>query len=75
MAEAIQGAIVARREMQVLVADSIKFWFSHLPVFGFGRENISVPDFVRPKPFPLLMEARSIAREKIRMYGHPRKIK
>lgn len=29
----------------------------------------------RPKPFPLLMEARSIAREKVRMYGHPRKIK
>jgi hypothetical protein len=29
----------------------------------------------RPKPFPLLMEARSMAREKVRMYGHPRKIK
>ena len=29
----------------------------------------------RPKPFPLLMEARSIAREKVRMHGHPRKIK
>jgi len=29
----------------------------------------------RPKPFPLLTEARAIAREKVRMYGHPRKIK
>jgi Transposase DDE domain len=29
----------------------------------------------RPKPFPLLMEARSMAREKVRMHGHPRKIK
>jgi hypothetical protein len=29
----------------------------------------------RPKPFPLLTEARAIAREKVRMHGHPRKIK
>ena len=29
----------------------------------------------RPKPFPLLMEARAIAREKVRMHGHSRKIK
>jgi hypothetical protein len=29
----------------------------------------------RPKPFPLLMEARSIAREKVRKHGHLRKIK
>ena len=29
----------------------------------------------RPKPFPLLTEARAIAREKVRMQGHPRKIK
>ncbi|MDO8703875.1 MAG: IS4 family transposase, partial [Sulfuricaulis sp.] len=29
----------------------------------------------RPKQFPLLTEARAIAREKVRMYGHPRKIK
>jgi hypothetical protein len=29
----------------------------------------------RPKPFPLLTEARAIAREKIRAHGHPRKIK
>ena len=29
----------------------------------------------RPKPFPLLTEARGIAREKIRKYGHARKIK
>lgn len=29
----------------------------------------------RPKPFPLLTEARVIAREKVRMHGHPRKIK
>jgi len=29
----------------------------------------------RPKPFPLLTEARAIAREKIRKYGYARKIK
>jgi hypothetical protein len=29
----------------------------------------------RPKPFPLLTEARAIAREKVRIHGHPRKIK
>lgn len=29
----------------------------------------------RPKPFPLLTEPREIAREKVRMHGHPRKIK
>lgn len=29
----------------------------------------------RPKPFPLLTEARAIAREKVRKHGHPRKIK
>lgn len=29
----------------------------------------------RPKPFPLLTEARAVAREKVRMQGHPRKIK
>lgn len=29
----------------------------------------------RPKQFPLLTEARAIAREKVRMHGHPRKIK
>jgi hypothetical protein len=29
----------------------------------------------RPKPFPLLTEPREIAREKVRKYGHPEKIK
>ena len=29
----------------------------------------------RPKPYPLLMEERKKAREKIRKYGHPKKIK
>lgn len=29
----------------------------------------------RPKPLPLLTEARAIAREKIRKYGHARKMK
>jgi hypothetical protein len=29
----------------------------------------------RPKPFPLLMEQREKAREKIRKYGHPKKIR
>ena len=29
----------------------------------------------RPKPFPLLTQPRVIAREKIRQYGHPRKVK
>ena len=29
----------------------------------------------RPKQFPLLTEARAIAREKVRIHGHPRKIK
>lgn len=29
----------------------------------------------RPKPFPLLTEARAIARENVRRHGHPRKIK
>ena len=29
----------------------------------------------RPKPFPLLMEKREQAREKVRKYGHPRKLK
>ncbi len=29
----------------------------------------------RPKPFPLLTEARAMAREKVRMHGHSRKIK
>lgn len=29
----------------------------------------------RPKPFPLLTAARAIAREKVRMHGHSRKIK
>jgi hypothetical protein len=29
----------------------------------------------RPKPFPLLTEARAIAREKVRKHGHSRKIK
>lgn len=29
----------------------------------------------RPKPFPLLTEPRAIARERVRMHGHPRKIK
>lgn len=29
----------------------------------------------RPKQFPLLTEARAIARENVRMHGHPRKIK
>lgn len=29
----------------------------------------------RPKPFPLLTKSRAIAREAIRKYGHPRKIK
>jgi Transposase DDE domain len=29
----------------------------------------------RPKPFPLLMESRSMAREKVRKHGHPRKVK
>ena len=29
----------------------------------------------RPKPFPLLTQPRSLAREAVRKYGHPRKIK
>jgi hypothetical protein len=29
----------------------------------------------RPKPFPLLTEPRAIAREKVRIHGHSRKIK
>ncbi len=29
----------------------------------------------RPKPFPLLTKPRAIAREAVRKYGHPRKIK
>lgn len=29
----------------------------------------------RPKPFPLLMEQREMVREKIRKYGHPKKIR
>ena len=29
----------------------------------------------RPKPYPLLTEPRAIAREKIRKYGHPKKLK
>ena len=29
----------------------------------------------RPKPFPLLTQPRAIAREKVRRYGHPRKVK
>ena len=28
----------------------------------------------RPKPFPLLMEKRDLARAKIRKYGHPQKL-
>lgn len=29
----------------------------------------------RPKPYPLLMQPRAIMREKVRRYGHPRKVK
>ncbi len=29
----------------------------------------------RPKPFPLLTQPREIAREHIRKYGHPKKLK
>ena len=29
----------------------------------------------RPKPFPLLTKSRSIAREDVRKYGHPKKLK
>ena len=29
----------------------------------------------RPKPFPLLTKPRQIAREEIRMHGHPKKLK
>ncbi len=29
----------------------------------------------RPKPFPLLTEARAIARERVRKHGHPKKLK
>lgn len=29
----------------------------------------------RPKPFPLLMQPRAIARENVRRYGYPRKVK
>lgn len=29
----------------------------------------------RPKPYPLLMQTRSAAREKVRKYGHPKKVK
>ena len=29
----------------------------------------------RPKPFPLLMETREKAREKVRKYGHPKKLR
>ena len=29
----------------------------------------------RPKPFPLLTQPRGLAREEVRKYGHPRKVK
>lgn len=29
----------------------------------------------RPKPFPLLTKAREVAREEVRLHGHPRKLK
>lgn len=29
----------------------------------------------RPKPYPLLTQPRAVAREKVRKYGHPRKVK
>lgn len=29
----------------------------------------------RPKPFPLLTQARTLAREKVKQYGHPKKLK
>jgi len=29
----------------------------------------------RPKPFPLLMETREQARDRVRTYGHPKKLK
>lgn len=29
----------------------------------------------RPKPYPLLMENRTLAREKVKLYGHPKKLK
>jgi len=29
----------------------------------------------RPKPYPLLMKTRAIAREEVRLFGHPKKVK
>ncbi len=29
----------------------------------------------RPKPYPLLIKPRAVAREEIRNYGHPKKLK
>ncbi|MEN8168312.1 MAG: IS4 family transposase, partial [Pseudomonadota bacterium] len=29
----------------------------------------------RPKPFPLLTKPRQLARENVRKYGHPKKLK
>jgi hypothetical protein len=41
---------------------------------GMSRDFLSGKALPHHKPFPLLTKSRQLAREEIRLYGHPKKL-